>query len=67
MSIFGTALSMRRGSSRHKDRIIWDRLADYVRAMVSISPSSAPASLPFTSSAKSSAALTLKEFRWRCQ
>src|SRR5262249_15042908 len=61
MSIFGTALSTRRGGSRHKDRIIWDRLADYVRAMASILRSSALVSLPFTLSEKSSAALAVKE------
>src|SRR5262249_56685400 len=66
MSIFGTALSTRRGTSHHKDPIIWDRLADYVRAMASILRSSALVSLPFTLSEKSSAALAVKEFRWRC-
>src|SRR5262249_241219 len=55
------------GSSHHKDRIIWDRLAVYVRATAFILRSSALVSLPFTSSANSSAALAVKEFRWRCQ
>src|SRR5262249_37585294 len=67
MSILGTALLTRTGSSHHKARIIWDRLAAYVRAMASILRSSALVSLPTTSSAKSSAALAVKEFRWRCQ
>src|SRR5262249_22610967 len=62
MSIFGTALSMRTGTSRHKDK-----RADYVRAMAFILRSSAPVSLPFTSSAKSSAVLAVREFRWLCQ
>src|SRR5262249_44003315 len=54
MSIFGTALSTRRGGSHHKERIIWDRLADYVRAM---------ASKDDTLSSRSSAALSVKLYR----
>jgi hypothetical protein len=62
-----TALSMRRGSFRHKDRITWDRLADYGVATASILRSSVRVSLRFTSSAKSSASSATRACRSRCQ